>query len=228
MVFSCDTILTKGFSFLLVETTNHYPSPLPSPLIGSKPKKLSLESKSFSPVESRHKRNDSQTSHFLSPPSPDVPVSFSNSGSLMKQGSKKGKLGRTKSTKVPFLGSTEDLTSVSPGSNKELRQTNLRDKLRKFFVRRPTVDSLVKKGIWKDEPVFGCHLSALCHADESTVPKFVKQVIQLIESKQENMKADGIYRASGNLSQIQKIRCQVNRKISFWKSNKLNEFLVLI
>jgi hypothetical protein len=104
----------------------------------------------------------------------------------------------------------------------------LRDKLRKFFVRRPTVDSLVKKGIWKDEPVFGCHLSALCHADESTVPKFVKQVIQLIESKQENMKADGIYRASGNLSQIQKIRCQVNRKISFWKSNKLNEFLVLI
>jgi hypothetical protein len=126
----------------------------------------------------------------------------------MKQGSRKNKLGRTKSTKVPFLGSTEDLTAVAPGSSRE-RQDNLRDKLRKFFVRRPTVDSLVKKGIWKDEPVFGCHLSALCHFDGSTVPKFVQQVIQLIESKQENMKADGIYRASGNLSQIQKIRCQV-------------------
>ncbi|EFX90013.1 hypothetical protein DAPPUDRAFT_39388, partial [Daphnia pulex] len=130
--------------------------------------------------------------------------------SLMKQGSRKNKLGRTKSTKVPFLGSTEDLTAVAPGSSRE-RQDNLRDKLRKFFVRRPTVDSLVKKGIWKDEPVFGCHLSALCHFDGSTVPKFVQQVIQLIESKQENMKADGIYRASGNLSQIQKIRCQVDQ-----------------
>ena len=41
------------------------------------------------------------------------------------------------------------------------------------------------------------------------MPKFVQQVIQLIEGKMDNMKADGIYRASGNLSQIQKIRCQV-------------------
>lgn len=87
----------------------------------------------------------------------------------------------------------------------------MRDKLRKFFVRRPTVESLVKKGIWKDEPVFGCHLAALCASDESTVPKFVHKVIKLIESKVENMKADGIYRASGNLSQIQKIRCQVDQ-----------------
>lgn len=187
------------------ETTNHYPSPFPSPLINTRPQKLTLESKNFSP-EFRHKRNDS--ANFLSPPSPDVPQSFSNNSSLVKQGSKKNRLGRTKSTKVPFLGSTEDLTAVGPGASPE-RQKNLRDKLRKFFVRRPTVDTLVRKGIWKDEPVFGCHLSALCHADESTVPKFVQQVIQLIESKLENMKADGIYRASGNLSQIQKIRCQV-------------------
>ncbi|XP_032794674.2 rho GTPase-activating protein 12 isoform X3 [Daphnia magna] len=189
------------------ETTNHYPSPFPSPLINTRPQKLSLESKNFSP-EFRHKRNDS--ANFLSPPSPDVPQSFSNNSSLVKQGSKKNRLGRTKSTKVPFLGSTEDLTAVGPGASPE-RQKNLRDKLRKFFVRRPTVDTLVRKGIWKDEPVFGCHLSALCHADESTVPKFVQQVIQLIESKLENMKADGIYRASGNLSQIQKIRCQVDQ-----------------
>ncbi|XP_057379603.1 rho GTPase-activating protein 12-like isoform X2 [Daphnia carinata] len=187
------------------ETTNHYPSPSPS--INTRPHKLSLESKNFSP-EFGHKRNDSH--HFLSPPSPDVPMSFSNNSSLVKQGSKKNRLGRTKSTKVPFLGSTEDLTAVGSGTAPE-RQKNLRDKLRKFFVRRPTVDTLVRKGIWKDEPVFGCHLAALCQADESTVPKFVQQVIQLIESKLENMKADGIYRASGNLSQIQKIRCQVDQ-----------------
>ena len=57
--------------------------------------------------------------------------------------------------------------------------------------------------------MFGCFLAKLCSADESTVPIFVQKVIQIIESKAENMKADGIYRASGNLSQIQKIRYQV-------------------
>ena len=68
-----------------------------------------------------------------------------------------------------------------------------------------------RRGSGNDEPVFGCRLAALCAADETTVPKFVQQVIQLIESKPENMKADGIYRASGNLSQIQKIRLQVDQ-----------------
>lgn len=150
----------------------------------------------------------SSSNFLLSPPSPS---------GLSKQGSKKTRLGRTKSTKVgtkvvPFLGSCEDLTGTgNQTATSPERQTKLRDKLRKFFVRRPTVETLVKKGIWKDEPVFGCHLAALCLADESTVPKFVQQVIELIESKVENMKADGIYRTSGNLSQIQKIRCQVDQ-----------------
>ena len=71
------------------------------------------------------------------------------------------------------------------------------------------MESLKRKGIWKDEPVFGCNLLNLCAADEATVPKFVQRVIDVIESKPENMKADGIYRASGNLSQVQKIRLQV-------------------
>lgn len=78
-------------------------------------------------------------------------------------------------------------------------------------MRRPTVDALVKKGIYKDEPVFGCYLSDLCAFDRSSVPRFVQKIVQLIESKPENMKADGIYRASGNLSQIQKLRCHVSR-----------------
>lgn len=172
------------------------------------------KSSSTSP-ESRSAFQESN-SNFLTPPSPTDGLSFSSGGSfLSKQGSRKGKLGRTKSTKVPhILGSSEDLTasSTSAGAaNPVERQIKLRDKLRKFFVRRPTVETLVKKGIWKDEPVFGCRLAALCAADETTVPKFVQQVIQLIESKPENMKADGIYRASGNLSQIQKIRLQVDQ-----------------
>lgn len=81
--------------------------------------------------------------------------------------------------------------------------------MRKLFVRRPALETLVRKGIWKDEPVFGRNLQSLCMTDESTIPKFVERVIEIIESKPDNMKADGIYRASGNLSQVQKIRCQV-------------------
>jgi hypothetical protein len=41
------------------------------------------------------------------------------------------------------------------------------------------------------------------------VPAFVKHCIAAIECKEENMKTDGLYRASGNLSQVQKIRLQV-------------------
>lgn len=41
-------------------------------------------------------------------------------------------------------GSVEDLTST----NVE-RQTKIKARLRKFFHRRPTMESLVKKGIWK-------------------------------------------------------------------------------
>lgn len=47
--------------------------------------------------------------------------------------------------KVKDGGSMEDLTST----NVE-RQTNvIKARLRKFFHRRPTMESLVKKGIWK-------------------------------------------------------------------------------
>jgi len=48
------------------------------------------------------------------------------------------------SVKVKDGGSMEDLTST----NME-RQTKIKARLRKFFHRRPTMESLVKKGIWK-------------------------------------------------------------------------------
>lgn len=41
-------------------------------------------------------------------------------------------------------GSVEDLTAT----NVE-RQTKIKSRLRKFFHRRPTIELLVKKGIWK-------------------------------------------------------------------------------
>jgi len=70
---------------------------------------------------------------------------------------------------------------------------------------------LVKKGIYKDESVFGSSLEKLCIMDKSDVPRFVSECIMAIESKDENLKTDGIYRASGNLSQVQKIRLQVDQ-----------------
>lgn len=59
-----------------------------------------------------------------------------------------------------------------------------------------------------DEPVFGCNLNNLCTREKQTVPKFVQQIVKAIEHK--DMTADGIYRACGNLSQVQKLRFQVN------------------
>ena len=60
-----------------------------------------------------------------------------------------------------------------------------------------------------DEPVFGGHLAALCAIEGVTVPRFVTECIRAIELKPEHMRMDGLYRASGNLSQVQRIRCEV-------------------
>lgn len=117
------------------------------------------------------------------------------------------KLSRSKSTKqsVPTKGSDEDVSVMMPAEKKR----KIRDKLRHFFVRRPTMESLREKGIILDEPVFGCHLENLCQREKTTVPRFVVKCLETIEKKE--LTADGLYRASGNLSQIQKIRFHVNQ-----------------
>ncbi|KAL4149827.1 hypothetical protein QTP88_003683 [Uroleucon formosanum] len=120
---------------------------------------------------------------------------------------KKNKLNRNKSLKLKAKdgGSMEDLTS-----NVE-RQTKIKARLRKFFHRRPTMESLVKKGIWKDESAFGCFLEHVVGTDQPRVPAFVQRCVAAIEISEENLKTDGLYRASGNLSQVQKIRLQVDQ-----------------
>ncbi|RWS07074.1 Rho GTPase-activating protein 12-like protein, partial [Dinothrombium tinctorium] len=89
------------------------------------------------------------------------------------------------------------------------KKKKIRERLRQFLRRRPTLDIIREKGIYKDEPVFGCNLITLCQSEKQNVPKFVQQCIDAIEKK--DLKADGIYRACGNLSQVQKIRFQVNQ-----------------
>ena len=90
------------------------------------------------------------------------------------------------------------------------QRNNIREKLRKFFLRRPAMDDLFRKGIIKNEPVFGSTLRELQAVDLSDVPNFVRKCVDCIE-KGDLLKTDGVYRQSGNLSTIQKIRLQVDQ-----------------
>uniref|UniRef100_A0A665XF09 Rho GTPase-activating protein 12-like n=1 Tax=Echeneis naucrates TaxID=173247 RepID=A0A665XF09_ECHNA len=82
-----------------------------------------------------------------------------------------------------------------------------RHKLKKFLTRRPTLQAVRDKGYIKDQ-VFGCSLSSLCHRENSTVPSFVRMCIDHVENT--SLCVDGLYRVSGNLAVIQKLRFAVN------------------
>lgn len=62
-----------------------------------------------------------------------------------------------------------------------------------------------------DEPAFGCYLDHAVGSEQPRIPPFVRRCVASIESTEENLKTDGLYRASGNLSQVQKIRLQVDQ-----------------
>merc|ERR1712013_641312 len=55
----------------------------------------------------------------------------------------------------------------------------------KFFLRRPNVEDLMKRGIMKNEPVFGSTLLLLARQDHSEVPLFVQRCISIMESRPE-------------------------------------------
>lgn len=57
--------------------------------------------------------------------------------------------------------------------------------------------------------MFGRKLEEVCPATSPRVPDFVVACVKEIESNEDNMCTDGLYRASGNLSQVQKIRLEV-------------------
>ncbi|XP_076600868.1 rho GTPase-activating protein 12-like isoform X4 [Chaetodon auriga] len=92
--------------------------------------------------------------------------------------------------------------SMDGSDNKKTRH-----KLKKFLTRRPTLQSVRDKGYIKDQ-VFGCSLSSLCYRESSTVPSFVKMCIDHVENN--GLCVDGLYRVSGNLAVIQKLRFAVN------------------
>ncbi|XP_077381262.1 rho GTPase-activating protein 12-like isoform X4 [Festucalex cinctus] len=93
-------------------------------------------------------------------------------------------------------------SSVDGTDNKKTKH-----KLKKFLTRRPTMQAVRDKGYIKDQ-MFGGSLSNLCQRENSTVPSFVKMCIEHVESN--GLHIDGLYRVSGNLALIQKLRFAVN------------------
>lgn len=140
------------------------------------------------------------------------------------------KLKRSRSTKqyrpqeeFPPLGGNAKHATLSgyatiantPMNDKKVK---IRERLRQFLRKRPTMENLREKGIIKAENVFGRGLDELCARERETggsgnlgvsIPKFVVQCVEAIEFK--DLKADGIYRACGNLSTVQKLRYEINQ-----------------
>ncbi|CAM4716293.1 unnamed protein product [Caretta caretta] len=85
--------------------------------------------------------------------------------------------------------------------------SKVRNKLRKLLQKRPPLQFLRERGYIKDQ-VFGCSLQALCEREHGTVPGFVQQCIQTVERR--GLDIDGLYRISGNLATIQKLRYKVD------------------
>ncbi|XP_077314939.1 uncharacterized protein LOC143935157 isoform X4 [Lithobates pipiens] len=107
------------------------------------------------------------------------------------------------------FGSTEKLgmKDEKKGQNTD-SDRNVRTKLRKFLLRRPTLQSLREKGYIRDQ-VFGCDLHHLCEREKKPVPQFVSKSIQAVERR--GLDIDGLYRVSGNLAVIQKLRHKVDQ-----------------
>ncbi|KAF6371389.1 Rho GTPase activating protein 12 [Rhinolophus ferrumequinum] len=102
---------------------------------------------------------------------------------------------------------TKKLRSMKVSSIDSSEQKKTKKNLKKFLTRRPTLQAVREKGYIKDQ-VFGANLANLCQRENGTVPKFVKLCIEHVEEY--GLDIDGIYRVSGNLAVIQKLRFAVN------------------
>uniref|UniRef100_A0A4W5N120 Rho GTPase activating protein 27 n=1 Tax=Hucho hucho TaxID=62062 RepID=A0A4W5N120_9TELE len=99
--------------------------------------------------------------------------------------------------------------STATSSGGETDQKKVRTKLMKFLLKRPTLQSVKEKGYIRDN-VFCCHLAALCAQEKTTIPSFVEKCIRAVEKRGLDM--DGLYRVSGNLAVIQKLRFKADHE----------------
>ncbi|XP_077360007.1 rho GTPase-activating protein 15-like isoform X2 [Festucalex cinctus] len=93
--------------------------------------------------------------------------------------------------------------SVTSTSGVETDPKKVRSKLIKLLMKRPSLQAVKEKGYIRDS-VFGCHLATLCAQERTTVPSFVEKCIKAVERR--GLDIDGLYRVSGNLAVIQKLR----------------------
>uniref|UniRef100_A0A3B1JZS6 Rho GTPase activating protein 9 n=1 Tax=Astyanax mexicanus TaxID=7994 RepID=A0A3B1JZS6_ASTMX len=103
-----------------------------------------------------------------------------------------------------FLASFDVISNLENSERKRVKS-----RLKKLILRRPPLQALQEKGLIKDQ-VFGCSLEVLCEREKSTVPRFVRNCTETVEKK--GLETDGIYRVSGNLAVIQKLRFAVNHE----------------
>ncbi|XP_072296628.1 rho GTPase-activating protein 12-like isoform X1 [Eucyclogobius newberryi] len=115
--------------------------------------------------------------------------------------------GRDEKNEKEHRDSKKDRGMKSSSSSVDVSEHKTRHKLKKFLTRRPTLQAVRDKGYIKDQ-VFGCSLSSLCQRENSTVPPFVKLCIDHVETN--GVSVDGLYRVSGNLAVIQKLRFAIN------------------
>uniref|UniRef100_A0A2K6UHE2 Rho GTPase-activating protein 12 n=1 Tax=Saimiri boliviensis boliviensis TaxID=39432 RepID=A0A2K6UHE2_SAIBB len=99
------------------------------------------------------------------------------------------------------------LRSLKVSTIDSSEQKKTKKNLKKFLTRRPTLQAVREKGYIKDQ-VFGSNLANLCQRENGTVPRFVKLCVEHVE--EHGLDVDGIYRVSGNLAVIQKLRFAVN------------------
>ncbi|XP_016895248.1 rho GTPase-activating protein 15 isoform X2 [Cynoglossus semilaevis] len=94
-------------------------------------------------------------------------------------------------------------------TSSDLDKTGVKNKLKKFLSRRPSMKTLQEKGLIKDR-VYGCDLFTLCQREGTCVPSFVQQCVNAIDKR--GLEVHGIYRVSGNLATIQKLRFIVDQE----------------
>ncbi|KAM6978135.1 rho GTPase-activating protein 15 [Tautogolabrus adspersus] len=106
---------------------------------------------------------------------------------------------------INMFGSSKLKHSTSDSADKN----GVKNRLKKFIIRRPSMKTLQEKGLIKDR-VFGCHLLTLCEREGNTVPRFVQICVDAVDKR--GLEVDGIYRVSGNLATIQKLRFVVDQE----------------
>ncbi|XP_056092202.1 rho GTPase-activating protein 15 isoform X2 [Rhinichthys klamathensis goyatoka] len=106
-------------------------------------------------------------------------------------------------------GGVKALLPRSSSYMENSERKRVKSRLKKLILRRPPLQTLQEKGLIKDQ-VFGCGLELLCDREKCTVPQFVKKCTEAVERR--GLETDGIYRVSGNLAVIQKLRFSVNHE----------------